>query len=149
MLLTYSGPSALSQFRLAPLLEACRQRAPHIGRLEATHLYLAWTETQLDEGATRRLGQLLDGRRTDPSGDGARLLIALEAPLEALPLVEAAAIRDPQARLLLPKVRLESARARAGEDPEGARSLLKQVLDDPFVGPAVRSAAAGALAGPP
>ena len=50
MLLKFKGPSALSEFRRAPLLERCQEELPQLADITATHLYMVQLRRAPDEG---------------------------------------------------------------------------------------------------
>ncbi|MEE3257732.1 MAG: phosphoribosylformylglycinamidine synthase, partial [Candidatus Latescibacterota bacterium] len=59
MLLTFSGPPALSEFRRLPLLARCRQILPNLDDLQATHLYAVYLERPITADERTRLTQIL------------------------------------------------------------------------------------------
>ncbi len=59
MLLKFKGPSALSELRRVPLLEACRTAIPQLEDIAATYLYMVRLRGALDSGALERLEKIL------------------------------------------------------------------------------------------
>ena len=59
MLLTFRGPSALSDFRRLPLLQRCRATLPAIADLNATHLYLVQLHSEPDFQQRAQLEKIL------------------------------------------------------------------------------------------
>ena len=75
MILTFDGPTALSDFRSTPLLARCRERVPQIASFESRFIYAVHLESAPDRDQMQRLERILDARGSADLDTGTQVLV--------------------------------------------------------------------------